>query len=66
MELGAIISVMVTSGAALSIARGIASWLRARRGVTVTIERHSKSESLKAVVSGLDPEIALRVIETVR
>ena len=66
MDLGAVISVLATSGATLAIARGLAAWLRGRRGVTVTIERDGKSGSLKAAVQGIDPEAAVRIVEIVR
>jgi hypothetical protein len=66
MDLGSMVSVLATSGATLAIAQGLAAWLRARRAVTVTVERDGKSGSLKAAVSGLDPEAAVRIIEIVR
>lgn len=66
MDLGAVVTVLATSGATLAIAQGLAAWLRARRGVTVTIERDGKSGSLKAAVVGLDPEAAVRIFEIVR
>ncbi|MDO9714236.1 effector-associated constant component EACC1 [Paracraurococcus lichenis] len=66
MDLGAVISVLATSGATLALAQGLAAWLRARRGVTVTVERDGKSGSLKAAVAGIDPEVAVRIVEMVR
>ncbi len=66
MDLGAVVSVLAASGATLAIAQGLAAWLRARRGVTVTVERDGKSGSLKAAVNGLDPEAAVRIVEIVR
>ena len=66
MDLGTVISVLATSGATLAIAQGLAAWLRARRGVTVTVERDGKSGSLKAAVAGIDPEAAVRIVEMVR
>lgn len=66
MDLGAVVSVVATSGAALALAQGLAAWLRARRGVTVTVERDSKSGNLKAAVSGLDPDAAVRIVEIIR
>lgn len=66
MDLGTIVSVLATSGATLAIAQGLAGWLRARRGVTVTVERDGKSGSLKAAVSGIDPQTAERIVEMVR
>jgi hypothetical protein len=66
MDLGAVISVLATSGATLAIAQGVGAWLRARRGVTLTIEKDNKSASLKAAVSGIDPAAALRIVELIR
>lgn len=66
MDLGAIVTVIASSAATLALARGIAAWLRARRGVRLKIERDGKSGSIKAAVEGLDPEAALRIVEIVR
>ena len=66
MDLGAVVSVVATSAAALAIARGIAAWLKARRGVTIKIERDDKSQCLKASVVGLDPDAAVRIFEMIR
>jgi hypothetical protein len=66
MDLGMVVSVLATSGATLSIARGLAAWLRARRAVTVTVERDGKSGSLKAAVANIDPEAAVRIVEIIR
>jgi hypothetical protein len=66
MDLGMIVSVVATSGATLAIARGLAAWLRARRGVTLTIEMDGRSGNLKAAVAGLDPEAAVRIVEMIR
>jgi hypothetical protein len=66
MDLGTVVSVVATSGATLAIAQGLAAWLRARRGVTVTVEKDSASGSLKAAVTGIDPETATRIVEIVR
>jgi membrane-associated two-gene conflict system component 1 (EACC1) len=65
MDVGSLVSVVATSGATLALAQGLAAWLRARRGATVRVERDAKSGSLKAAVSGIDPEAALRVIEMI-
>ena len=65
MDLGAIISVLATPEATLAIARGLAAWLQARRGVTLTIARSGKSGSLKLAISGIDPETAERIVERV-
>jgi hypothetical protein len=66
MDLGATISVIATSGATLAIAQGVSAWLRARRGVTLTVEKDSETESLKAAVSGIDPNAAERIVELIR
>jgi hypothetical protein len=66
MDLGAIVSVLATSGTTLAIAQGLAAWLRARRGVTITVERDGKAGSLKAAVAGLDPAAAVRIVEMIR
>jgi hypothetical protein len=66
MDLGVIVSVLANSGATLAIARGLAAWLRARRGVTVTVERDGRSGSIKVAVAGIDPEAAVRIVEIVR
>jgi hypothetical protein len=65
MDIGSLVSVVATSGATLALAQGLAAWLRARRGATVKVERDPKSGSLKAAISGIDPEAALRVIELI-
>jgi Effector Associated Constant Component 1 len=66
MDLGAIISVVATSGATLAIAQGISAWLRARRGVALTVEKDRQSDSVKAAVTGIDPEVAMRIVEMIR
>jgi hypothetical protein len=66
MDLGTIVSVTASSGATIAIAQGLAAWLRSRRGATVTVERDGKSGSLKAAVTGVDPDAALRIVEIVR
>ncbi len=66
MDLGAIVTVVATSGATLAVAQGIAAWLRARRGVTVKIEQESKAGSIKAAVEGIDPATAERIVKAIR
>jgi hypothetical protein len=66
MDLGTIVSVIASSGATLAIAQGLAGWLRARRAATVTVERDGKSGSLKAAVTGIDRDAAMRIVELVR
>jgi hypothetical protein len=66
MDLGAIVTVLATSGATLAIAQGIAGWLRARRQASITIERDGRTGSIKAKVEGIDATVALRITEIVR
>lgn len=66
MDLGVIVTALASSGATLALARGIAAWLRARRGVTLRIEKQSKAGSVKAAVEGIDPETAKRIVEAVQ
>ena len=66
MDLGVIVTAIATSGATLAVAPGIAAWLRARRGVTLKIERESKAGSIKAAVQGIDPATAERIVEGIR
>ena len=66
MDLGTVISVLATSGATLALAQGIADWLRSRRSTTVTVERDSAMNSIKATVENIDPESAERIIESIR
>lgn len=65
MDVGTIISVVASSGATIAIAEGIAAWLRARRGVILTVDSVSGSESLKTSISGIDPVTAERIIEKI-
>lgn len=65
MDLGAIISVLATSGATVALAQGIADWLRSRRSTTLVIERDGATKSIKATVSQIDPEAAKRIIELI-
>jgi hypothetical protein len=66
MDLGVIVSIIATSEATLAIARGVAAWLRARRGATIRIEKNGKSGSIKAAVEGIDAEAAVRITEIIR
>jgi Effector Associated Constant Component 1 len=66
MDLGAIVSVLATSGATLAIAQGVATWLRARRGANIRIEKDGKSGSIKAAVEGIDAQAAVRIAEIIR
>jgi hypothetical protein len=66
MDLGTIVAVIATSGAALALAQGIADWLRRRRGVILKIEREPGSGSIKALVENIDPATAVRITEMIR
>jgi Effector Associated Constant Component 1 len=66
MDLGAIVTVIASSGATLVIAQGIADWLRRRRSTRLVIERDPTSGSLKAVVENIDPAAAMRITEILR
>jgi hypothetical protein len=66
MDLGSIVDVIANSGATLAIAYGIAAWLRTRRQASITIERDSKTGSIKAAVTGIDAKAATRITEIVR
>jgi Effector Associated Constant Component 1 len=63
MDLGAIVTIIASSGATLAVARGIADWLRARRGTRLRIEIKEGSRSIKAEVDNIDPEAAGRIVE---
>lgn len=65
MDLGTVVEVVVSSGAALAIARGIADWLRGHRNIHLTIERDSKTGSIKGTADNLDPDTALRFTEII-
>jgi hypothetical protein len=66
MDLGAIVDTVASSGATLAIACGIAAWLRTRKQASITVERDNKTGSIKAAVTGIDPEVAARIAEIVR
>jgi hypothetical protein len=66
MDLGAIVDLIVSSGATLAIARGIAAWLRSRRGTRIKIYKDGKSGMIKAVVDGIDPQAAVLITEIIR
>jgi Effector Associated Constant Component 1 len=66
MDLGTIVDVIANSGATLAIAAGIAAWLRTRKQASITVERNSKTGSIKAAVTGIDAEAATRIAEIVR
>ncbi|SAL80580.1 effector-associated constant component EACC1 [Caballeronia telluris] len=66
MDLGTIVNAIATSGATLAIAQGLAGWLRARKGASITIEVDPSVGSVKAVVAGVDAEAAVRIAEIIR
>ena len=66
MDLGTIVTAIAASGATLAIARGIAAWLQARRGASITIERDGATGSIRAAVAGIDPSLVVRIAEIVR
>jgi len=66
MDLGTIVNAVATSGATLAIAQGLAGWLRARKGASITIEVDKNAGSVKAVVAGVDAEAAVRIAEIIR
>lgn len=66
MDLGAIVGVVVSSGATLAIARGIADWLRRTRDTKLKIQLDPGSGSIKAEVERIDPATALRIVELLR
>jgi len=66
MDLGAIITVLASSGATLALSQGIADWLRLRRSTKLTIECGASSESIKATVENIDPNTAKQIVELIR
>ena len=66
MDLGTIVTAIATSGATLAIAQGVAAWLKARKGASITIVRDGPTGSLKAAVTGIDAEAAVRIAEIIR
>ena len=66
MDLGTIVVAIASSGATLAIAKGVAAWLVARKGASITIERDASSGSIKAAVAGIDAEAAIRIAEIIK
>jgi hypothetical protein len=66
MDLGAVLTVVAASSATVAVARGIADWLRRRRGTRLKIQRDPQSGSIKAEVENIDPAAALRIVELIR
>jgi hypothetical protein len=65
MDLGVVVQIVISSGATLAIARGIADWIRRTRGTTLKIERKKGAESIKVAVQAINPEAATRITEIV-
>jgi plasmid stabilization system protein ParE len=66
MDLGAIVTVVATSGATVAMARGIADWLRRRHGTRLKIQLDARSGSIKAEVDNINPAAAVRIVELIR
>jgi hypothetical protein len=66
MDLGAVLTIVATSGATVALAQGVADWLRRRRGTSLKIQRDPRSGSIKAAVENIDPAVAMRIIELIR
>jgi Effector Associated Constant Component 1 len=62
MDIGDIIRVVVESGAALALAKGLADWLRARSGAIVVFGRSGKGEPT-ATIRGVDGATAERMLD---
>lgn len=65
MDLGLIVQVLATSGATTALAHGLADWIRRHRGVKLTINRTAGTESIRAEVEHIDPDIALAITEAI-
>src|SRR4051812_6209723 len=61
--LATIIAVVASSAALGAIARGVSAWLRGRKQASITIERNSKTGSINAAVTNIDPEATRRIFE---
>jgi hypothetical protein len=66
MDLGTVLIAVASSGSAVTLAHGLAGWLRARKGAKITIERNAKSGNLKVEVANIDAESAVRITEIVQ
>ena len=65
MDLGAIVTIIATSSATAVVARGIADWLRRRRGTRLITRKDPQSGSIKAEVENIDPVAATRIVELI-
>lgn len=63
MDLGNTVEIVLQSGTMLFLAKGIADWLRARRGTRLTFKEDPVTGARETVVSGVDPENALRMLQ---
>lgn len=66
MDLGNVVELVANVGTTLTVAYEIATWLRPRRSVTITVERDEKTGSLKSAVESIDAELAQRIVELIR
>lgn len=53
MDLGSVLTIVISSGAALALARGLADWMRLRRTAKITI-RNQHGEIIAAGLSSSD------------
>jgi hypothetical protein len=68
MNIGDVVRIVTdphVAGALATLAAGIAAWLRMRRGAKIVIRRQNGRGSVKAIISGIDPEAATRIIEEI-
>lgn len=63
MDTGSIVQIVLSSGAMVTIARGLVAWLKARRGASLVIETGAGAESIRTIVKGIDPATAERIVE---
>ena len=63
MDIGSVVEIAFQSAATLALARGLAAWLRARRGAKVIIEWKEQGKSIKTMVEGIDPAAGERIVE---
>jgi hypothetical protein len=66
MDYGSLITVIASSAAALSVAKGIADWLRARRSTQLKITIQDKDGKRQDItLDSADPEVTRKVLEQV-
>jgi len=66
MDLGVIVNVVITSGATLALARGIADWLRLTPKSNLTITHDLKTKSIKVEVNNINSADAVRILEIIK